>query len=229
MGAAIQAIVTDIEGTTSSLSFVKDVLFPYAYKNMADFVFDFEKEVENLLNEVRTEENNPDLTTGEVVEVLLRYMDEDKKITPLKTLQGMIWAGGYESGELQGHIYEDAAQALKAWKKAGLGLYIYSSGSIAAQKLLFGNTEHGDLTPLFSGYFDTTTGAKKDSHSYEVIAEEIGLAPSEILFLSDSIDEINAASAAGMNVVILNRGGESMSALGHHVARDFNDVLDSKV
>lgn len=231
MQVKIKAVVTDIEGTTSSLSFVKDVLFPYAYENLPDFVLDNigEKEIDDILDGVREVENNPDLTTKEVIEVLLRYIDEDKKITPLKTLQGMIWAQGYGDGELDGHIYDDAAKGLKRWKAQGLSLYVYSSGSIAAQKLLFAHTEQGDLTPLFSGYFDTTTGAKKEAQSYQKIADEIGLNPSEILFLSDSTEEIAAARDAGMRVIILDREKVLFDAFGHEVVSDFNDILADTV
>ncbi len=229
MKQEINAIVTDIEGTTSALSFVKEELFPYAYKNLPDYVWDNQDELADLLDDVRKQEKNVDLSLEEVIEVLLRYIDEDQKITPLKTLQGMIWEEGYKAGELKGHIYDDAIAGLKRWKDQGVALYIYSSGSIPAQKLLFGNTKHGDLNPLFSGYFDTTTGGKKDSTSYEKIASEIGLPVEEILFLSDSMDEINAASAAGMNVIALNREGELNDILGYTVVSNFDDILSESV
>lgn len=231
MAQKIKAVLTDIEGTTSSISFVKDVLFPYAYQNLPDFIFDHvgEKTVDEILNAVREEEINPDLTTKEIIEVLLRYIDEDRKITCLKTLQGMIWAQGYEDGVLKGDIYEDAVAGLKRWKKMGLNLYIYSSGSVAAQRLLFANTPAGDLTPMFSGYFDTTTGGKKDSKSYEVIANAMGLDPEEVLFLSDSTEEIVAASDAGMRVVILDREKVMTDTLGHEIAHDFDVILADTV
>ena len=203
----IKAVLTDIEGTTSSISFVKDVLFPYAYKHLPEFVEEYSEEITQILDDVRTEEKNPGLTQEEVVEVLQRWIEEDQKLTPLKTLQGMIWQAGYEAGELHGHIYDDAVEGLKRWKKSGLKLYIYSSGSIAAQKLLFSNTAAGDLTTLFAGYFDTTTGPKMQPESYEKISREIGLPASEILFLSDNIQEIEAADKAGMMVLILDRDG----------------------
>lgn len=225
MNQEIKAIVTDIEGTTSSLSFVKDTLFPYAYKNLPDFVLDNEDKISALLDDVREIERNPDLSIEEVIEVLLRYIDEDKKITPLKTLQGMIWKEGYKAGELVGHIYDDALVGLKRWKDQGIDLYIYSSGSVPAQKMLFGHTNVGDINALFSGYFDTTTGGKKDLESYIKIAAEIGLPAQEILFLSDCVEEISAAAAAGMNVVILDRDGTALDALGHNIVQDFDDIL----
>ena len=229
MSVDIKAVVTDIEGTTSSLSFVKDVLFPYAYKHMPDYVWDHEKNIEDILDQVREEERNYDLNLEEIIEVLLRYMDEDRKITTLKTLQGLIWEEGYKSGELHGHIYEDAVKGLKRWKSMGIKLYIYSSGSVAAQKLLFANTPAGDLTPMFSGYFDTTTGGKKEPQSYEKITQEIGFSPNQILFLSDSTEEINAAAAAGLNVVVLDREEVLFDAQGHTVVHDFNDLLADTV
>lgn len=229
MTTEIKVILTDIEGTTSSLSFVKDTLFPFARAHMADFIYDNEKEVENLLNDVRTEERNPGLSLEEVIEVLLRYIEEDKKVTPLKTLQGMIWADGYKSGELVGHIYDDAYDGLKRWKDQGIDLYIYSSGSVPAQKLLFSNTHKGDLTPLFSGYFDTEVGGKKEAESYDKIASEIGVEASDVLFLSDSTEEIAAAAQAGMNVIILDREKALFEAFGHSVEHDFNNILPQTV
>lgn len=230
MKKKIRTIVTDIEGTTSSLSFVKDVLFPYSRKYLPAFVQEHQDEVENLLNDVRTEENNPDLTLTEVIEVFLRYIEEDRKITPLKTLQGMIWQAGYEAGDLHGHIYEDALRNLRNWKDSGLDLHVYSSGSVMAQKLLFANTQEGDLTPLFSGYFDTGIGGKKETESYEKIAEKIGRSPAEILFLSDSLDEIKAAAAAGWHVIIVDRDqAQSSNVLGFTVAQNFDDILPDMV
>lgn len=227
MSQSIKVILTDIEGTTSAISFVKDVLFPYAYKNLPDYVFDHrgEKEVAAVLDAVKEEEKNPDLTIEEVVEVLLRYIDEDRKITCLKTLQGMIWEHGYKDGVLKGHVYDDAVAGLKRWSSMGLRLYVYSSGSVPAQKLLFSNTPAGDLTPLFSGYFDTTIGGKKETRSYEKIADEIGVDPEEILFLSDSTEEIVAAGDAGMHVIILDREKVLFDALGYEKAADFDYIL----
>ena len=179
----ISAIVTDIEGTTTSLSFVKDTLFPHARARLPAFVRAKENELGDILNEVRRIENNDKLNTADIIAVFMRWMDEDKKITPLKLLQGMIWKEGYEKGELQGHMYEDAVRALKYWRKMGLKLFVYSSGSVAAQKLLFSHTEGGDLTPVFSGYFDTTTGPKLEPESYKKIATEMKTKPEDILFI----------------------------------------------
>ncbi|MCB1593002.1 MAG: acireductone synthase [Alphaproteobacteria bacterium] len=227
--SGIKAILTDIEGTTSSISFVKDVLFPYAFKHLPGFVEEFSDEVAPILDDVRKEENNAGLNDEEVVEVLQRWIEEDKKLTPLKTLQGMIWQAGYEAGELHGHIYDDAVENLKKWKKAGLDLYIYSSGSIAAQKLLFSNTAAGDLTTLFTGYFDTTTGPKLQRESYEIIASEIGLPPDQVLFLSDNTQEIEAASKAGMAVIVLDRDGVQDDLRNYTVVKNFEEIEPDKL
>lgn len=222
----VKAILTDIEGTTSALSFVKDTLFPYARAHLADYIYDYADEIENLIEDIKKEERNSGLNLEEIIEVLLRYIDEDQKITPLKTLQGLIWEEGYKTGELTGHVYDDAVHGLTRWNEQGIDLYVYSSGSIAAQKLLFANTEYGDLTPLFKGYFDTTTGHKKDPESYEKIAAQIAIDPASILFLSDSTEEIAAAHKAGMQVIILDREKSLFDAGEHTVLFDFNNILD---
>jgi len=224
MPQEIKAIVTDIEGTTSALSFVKETLFPFAYQHLPDYVLDNEDEIADLLDAVRKEERNPDLSTQEIIEVLLRYIDEDQKVTPLKTLQGTIWAQGYESGELVGHIYDDALEGLKRWQDQGIDLYVYSSGSVPAQKLLFSHTKSGDLTPMFKGYFDTKMGGKKEAESYEKIAKEIKVSVGEILFLSDSTEEIEAAAQAGMNVIIIDREESLFEALGRKVVKSFDEI-----
>ncbi|MGH1456728.1 MAG: acireductone synthase [Alphaproteobacteria bacterium] len=229
MDQEIKAIVTDIEGTTSAISFVKDTLFPFAYKHLPDYIWDNEAELTHILDAVREEERNSDLSTQELIEVMLRYIDEDKKVTPLKTLQGSIWEEGYKSGELIGHVYDDALEGLRRWKEQGIKLYVYSSGSVPAQKLLFGHTKAGDLNTLFSGYFDTNTGAKKDVRSYEKIAKEIRTPAENVLFLSDSTDEIAAASDAGMNVIILDREKALIDTLGYTVTSSFDDILNEAV
>ena len=167
----MKAILTDIEGTTSSIAFVAEVLFPYARAHLADYVAANPAECAAILAEVAATE------PGDPIETLTRWIDEDRKATPLKALQGKIWADGYASAAFQGHIYPDAVAGLRRWHAAGLKLYVFSSGSVPAQKLLFGHSEAGDLTPLFSGYFDTTTGAKREAESYRTIAGK--LAPGE--------------------------------------------------
>lgn len=210
----IKAIVTDIEGTTTSLSFVKDTLFPYARANMADYIrrHEDDPQVKQLLDDVRREIGlifKPGLgegkKTGQLIDQLTRWIDEDKKVTPLKSLQGLIWQEGYERGAFHGHLYSDAVENLKAWRACGLELYVYSSGSVQAQKLLFAHTDYGDLTPLFSGYFDTHTGGKKEPESYRKIAGQAGYPADRLLFLSDIKEELDAARAAGFNTIWLSR------------------------
>ena len=202
----IKAIVTDIEGTTSSLSFVKDVLFPYARANLAEYIrcHQDEPQVQRLLDDT-CKEVGTELDTGQLIKQFIAWLDEDKKVTPLKTLQGLIWEAGYHKGDFKGHVYQDAAENLKAWKAKGLDLYIYSSGSVYAQKLLFANSDYGDLSPLFSGYFDTHIGGKKEQTSYCNIARELGIPADQILFLSDIKEELDAAKAAGFQTLWLTR------------------------
>lgn len=225
----IEAIVTDIEGTTSSIAFVKTVLFPYAARAIPDYVRERgeQPEVAAILDEVAREANLEREDIAALIAQLLRWIEQDRKITPLKTLQGLVWRAGYESGAYRAHIYADAAAALRAWHTRGIPLYVYSSGSVAAQKLFFAHTEAGDLTTLFSGYFDTTTGAKQDSASYRAIAAAIGFAPERLLFLSDIKAELDAARAVGFATCWLQRPQDSSAQTPdatHPVARSFDDI-----
>jgi enolase-phosphatase E1 len=221
----IKAIVTDIEGTTSSLSFVKEVLFPYARANLADYVHSHanDQQIKSLLDDVCTQ-IGAELTTGQIINQLIQWIDEDKKVTPLKTLQGLIWEAGYRQGDFKGHLYPDAAASLKTWKAKGLDLYIYSSGSVHAQKLLFAHTEYGDLTPLFSGYFDTHIGAKKDKNSYHNIARQLAIPENQLLFLSDIKDELDAAKAAGFKTVWLTRDSVPNPQAVHRQVSGFDQI-----
>lgn len=232
----IKAIVTDIEGTTSSISFVHDVLFPYAKEHMADFIHhsntlsdESQQEVNSQLDEVARLSGISRDDTDVLIQQLLDWIDEDKKATPLKALQGMIWQQGYQQGDFVGHVYKDAADHLKQWHDQGIDLYVYSSGSVNAQKLIFGHTEYGDLTPLFKGYFDTKIGGKREVESYQKIINEIGVKGDEILFLSDIEEELDAASLATMNVSWLIRINDSRmsiceAAKKYLVARDFSEI-----
>jgi len=202
----IRAILTDIEGTTSSISFVKDVLFPYARRALPRFIATRGKEpaVRKWLDAVATE--NGGMCQDEmIVEVLQGWIDEDRKHTALKALQGMIWADGYRSVDFTAHIYPDAAKSLRDWHDAGLPLYVYSSGSVPAQRLFFGHSDAGDLTTLFSGWYDTEMGGKREAQSYRNIVESIGIPAGEILFLSDVVEELDAAREAGLQTVLIDR------------------------
>jgi len=220
----IRAVVTDIEGTTSSLAFVKDVLFPYARRSMPEFVRNHEAELGDIKDEIQAILGQRNLSSSDMVRILLQWMDEDRKITPLKSLQGMVWKTGYECGELQSHIYEDAVRGLRRWHASGLRLYVYSSGSVPAQKLLFAHTAYGNLLQLFSGYFDTTTGPKLESASYASIAAALDLAPESIVFLSDHVGETRAAAAAGLETIVLARDGTDASTTEFPLARSFDEI-----
>ncbi|MDF7651192.1 acireductone synthase [Pantoea sp. Acro-805] len=226
----IRAIVTDIEGTTSDIQFVHKVLFPYARQHLAAFVRENQAEepVIAALNAVREESAAPEATLEEVIATLIGYIDEDRKSPGLKALQGMIWRAGYVEGQFTGHLYPDVLPAFERWQQQGTALYVYSSGSVAAQKLLFGYSDEGDLTSLFSGYFDTGVGAKREVQSYRNIAEQIGLAPSSLLFLSDIHQELDAAAEAGWHTLQLIRG-EADNASRHHQVNDFSQIKPESI
>ncbi len=224
-------ILTDIEGTTSSISFVKDVLFPYARAALPGFVREHgrEPEVRRWLDQVALE-NGGLCQDGMIVETLQGWIDQDRKHTALKALQGMVWEAGYREGDFAAPLYPDVAPALRAWHEAGHAIAVYSSGSVPAQKLLFANTDAGDLLPLFSGFFDTEVGHKRDADSYRLIADRLDRSPGDVLFLSDVVAELDAAREAGMRTVLLDRredypqprGGEA--ANGHQRAESFAEI-----
>ncbi|KPX52748.1 acireductone synthase [Pseudomonas amygdali] len=217
----IKAILTDIEGTTSAVSFVFDVLFPFAKKHLPGFVRQNagQPAVASQLQAVRTEAGEPDADVERVIAILLEWIAEDRKATPLKALQGMVWEQGYNAGQLKGHVYPDAVDALKHWHQQGYRLYVYSSGSIQAQQLIFGCSQAGDLSGLFSGYFDTTSGPKREAQSYRTIAQAIECPAEHILFLSDIVEELDAAQAAGMITCGLARDGGVLA--GHRYVGSF--------
>lgn len=200
------AVLTDIEGTTTDIAFVHDVLFPYARERLPDFLRAHADTtaVRACLAEVRDIAERH-VSLEEAIRLLIQWSDEDRKIKPLKTIQGLIWTEGYKDGSLKAHIYADVAPVLRRWHDAGIKLYVYSSGSVAAQKLLFAHTDAGDLTPLFSGYFDTGTGPKIEAGSYRMIVQAVGEPAAAILFLSDNGKELEAAHAAGLRTVLFDR------------------------
>jgi len=207
-----RAVLVDVEGTTSTIAFVHDVLFPYADEHLDAYVAAHREEpavAGAMLEAAQVAGEEPDVDDATVLAHLHLWIRDDMKVTPLKTLQGLIWAEGYERTGLRGHVYPDAAAGLRRWHAAGLRLYVYSSGSIEAQKVLFAHGSQGDLSALFSGNFDTTTGPKRDTRSYAAIAEAIGVAPGEIAFLSDVDPELDAAQAAGMQTVRLMREADT--------------------
>lgn len=227
---SVEVILTDIEGTTSPIAFVKQTLFPLAHRRLPDFIdaHGEEPEVRSLLEDAAREGGLPDeASDAQIVALLRRWIEEDRKITPLKALQGRIWAGAWASGEVQSPVYEDAVRSLRRWHEAGHRLAVYSSGSVGAQKRFFGYSDHGDLTGLFSAWFDTTTGGKKEPSSYARIAEALGVAPQDVLFLSDVPEELDAAREVGMQTTWLVRPedvGEAPPDAAHPVARTFDDI-----
>ena len=223
----IKAIVTDIEGTTSSISFVKDVLFPYAREHLPAFIATHadKPEVQHWLHEAAKEAGLVSASQSELIALLQRWIDEDRKATALKALQGLIWEDGYRGGVYRAHVYTDVAPALRAWKRHGLDLYVYSSGSVTAQKLFFCYSDAGDLTSLFSGYFDTEIGPKREAKSYNSIAIAIGRPTNEILFLSDVAAELDAAGSAGMHTTLLARAPATCATAGAHpCVKDFDAI-----
>jgi enolase-phosphatase E1 len=222
----IEAVITDIEGTTSSLSFVKDVLFPYSRDRMAEYVRRHagDPEVSALLDDVRREAGDAGLDLAGVTARLVAWIDADEKVTALKALQGMIWESGFRQGDFQAHVYPDAERVLRAWRERGCRLYVYSSGSVYAQKLFFAHTEFGDLTSLFDGHFDTTTGPKKEAESYRRIARAIATPPQHTVFLSDIEAELDAAREAGLHTVWLVRDVVPDPEAAHRQVNDFDAV-----
>ncbi len=199
-------ILTDIEGTTSSISFVRDVLFPYARRELPRFVREHgrEPEVRRWLDVVATEHGT--ICSDEViVEILQDWIDADRKHTALKALQGMLWKDGYRGADFTAHIYPDAADALPRWHQDGHRLAVYSSGSVAAQRLFFGHSDAGNLLQLFDAFFDTETGGKREAESYSRIADALACEPGDILFLSDVVAELDAAREAGLLTTLVDR------------------------
>jgi enolase-phosphatase E1 len=227
----------DIEGTTSPVSFVYDVLFPYAHQHLKDYIFAHSGEPaldadlrllaqENAIDRAagapiiylsQTLSQDPAEALQSSVAYLLWLMDKDRKSTALKSIQGKIWAEGYEQGHLHSEVFPDVHAALERWHTAAR-VGIYSSGSVEAQKYLFRFTGAGDLTPLIEAYFDTHTGPKIESASYRKIAAAMNTEPAGILFISDSVRELDAAREAGMSTLLSLRLGNAPVADRHNHA-----------
>lgn len=225
----IRYILTDIEGTTTSVKFVYDILFPYFREHIGELrQMTTRPEVQLAFKQTvelaASLENKKLSSIDDIINTLHRWSQEDRKITPLKCVQGILWTKGYESGEILGHVYTDVKPALEKWKLDCLQMGVFSSGSIAAQKLIFGYSEAGDLTPYFSNYFDTTTGGKRETETYSKIASELGLSVDEILFLSDIVEELDAADQCGMQTVQLVRSGTAANW-----TRTVNDFLEIEI
>jgi enolase-phosphatase E1 len=216
----VNGVLLDIEGTTSAVAYVYDVMFPFARRGIEPFVLEHWSDPcmdgvrERFARDAGAKRfadwmaDNPDPRAALVAEAL-RLMDGDIKATGLKQLQGLVWEAGFRSGELRAHVYPDVRPALEAWRSAGVDARVYSSGSVHAQRLFFAHSEAGDLTSLISGNYDTTTGPKREAASYAAIAADWGFPPASILFLSDVTEELTAARAAGLQAVLVLRPGNA--------------------
>ncbi len=243
-GAGARGILLDVEGTTTPIDFVTGVLFPFARAHVRHFLSRHaasSREVmadlaklreERAADEARGErpprwsDESPDATLDSAVATVEWLMDRNRKSTGLKSLQGRIWEEGYRSGALRGRVYPDVPPALERWHANGRAIAIFSSGSVLAQRLLFANSEAGDLTRFLGGYFDTTTGPKSDEASYGRISERLKLEPSKLLFVSDVAAELHAARSAGLRTLLCVRPGNSPEPAGHGhaIIRDFGEI-----
>jgi len=261
MISGIRHILLDIEGTTCPVSFVSEVLFPYAQRHVGDYLEEHAQEapIQQLrkalqqawLQETDSEamalwqaaqvaqpsssepsdsaEGTGGITDELSVQSLLPYLDwlirHDRKLTAWKELQGLIWHEGYARGDLEANLFSDVAPTLRLWKQMGMELSIYSSGSVAAQKLLYGHSKDGDLRGLFTHWFDTRIGPKQESDSYKRILESLGCQAEQVIFISDAIGELQAASAAGMKVVFSDRDGNPQRDSGPYISISRLDQL----
>ncbi|KAJ2852510.1 enolase-phosphatase E1 [Coemansia brasiliensis] len=221
----MEVILLDIEGTTTPISFVHETLFPYVLSTLDEFLKahwtdqELQFHIQALEEQARQDQphydapqiisSDPDSTRKSLIDNIQWQMKLDRKTSALKGLQGYMWRFGYQSGQLQGVMFDDAVQAIKNWTQEGKRVYIYSSGSVEAQKLIFGYSDHGNLLQYISGHYDTKVGAKTSSDSYRKIAEDIKTKPENTLFISDNIREIEAANQAGMQVVVSVRPGNA--------------------
>lgn len=231
--AGIRLVLLDIEGTTTPIAFVHEVLFPFAraripawFRARSPSDPEVREIVDGVLQELGSDRlgpSSPADAAAQVVPQLLAFMDEDRKSRPLKTLQGKIWQLGYERGDLKGEVYRDVPDALARWSRAGIEIGIFSSGSVLAQKLLFGHSTAGDLTPFIRWYFDTAVGPKQQPSSYARIADAAGHGPQDILFVSDVEKELDAAREAGMQTRLCLRP-PAVGTSPHGIIRTLDEI-----
>jgi enolase-phosphatase E1 len=235
-----RAVLLDIEGTTTPIDFVYKTLFPFARTHAADYLRReggtpaCREAVDQLAREREADIGSGDFdpsgsgdgfTHSDVLEYMIWLMDRDRKSPGLKALQGLIWQEGYQRGELRGEVYVDVPRAFERWRAGGRNIYIYSSGSVLAQQLLFEGSTAGDLARFLNGYFDTAVGAKTSPDSYGVIAARIERPTREILFVSDVIAELDAARAAGVQTVLCVRDSRTPShSSAHRVAHSLEEI-----
>ncbi len=210
----IRAIVVDTAGTTTDLHFIQDVLFPYSVEALPEFLEQNQHNVlvENCISDTRDIALEPEADLARVGEILQQWVKEDRKATPLKTLQGLIWKQGYDRGEFKGHIFPDFMAAISRFSAQKLRIYSFSSGSVEAQKLLFSHSDNGDLTAMFNGHFDTRTGNKLDKQAYANILNTISLSPKQVLFVSDVVEELKAAETVGMMTCQMVRNSQQRTS-----------------
>jgi enolase-phosphatase E1 len=239
----VSVVLLDIEGTTTPIDFVYSVLFPYARAHVKSFIAEHLSDEQTLADiagfrdehaeDVRQKFEPPplrDQSEKALIESITAYvhwlMDQDRKSTPLKSLQGRIWEAGYRSGELQSQVFDDVPRALRRWREQQKEICIYSSGSVLAQKLLFAHTEAGDLTLFIRDYFDTNVGAKRDAASYQRIAQSLACVPSDIVFISDVVAELDAARSAEFQTLLCERpGNHSQPVSSHNAIRAFDELF----
>ncbi|HEY8224046.1 MAG TPA: acireductone synthase [Pyrinomonadaceae bacterium] len=245
--ADVRAILLDIEGTTTPIAFVHEVLFAYARSNVRNYLLkhrtsaEVEADIALLRDEytgdVRQNVPPPALVAAPrdaEIDSLVAYVnwliDRDRKSRALKSLQGKIWKQGYVDGTLKAELYADVAPALERWQRAGLKINIFSSGSVLAQKLLFAHTDAGDVTGFISNYFDTRVGSKTDIQSYRQIAAQLSLTTREVLFISDVVAELAAAREAGMQTLLCMRPGNHPQSLAddYKIIQSFDEILVSE-
>ena len=231
----IKSILLDIEGTTTPIDFVHKTLFPYSKQRISEFVETHFSELQNEISQLVDESSHDDTYAvpvdptepGSIAAYLEHLIDIDRKSTPLKSIQGMIWKEGYESGELVSIVFDDVPPTFEHWDSTGISIAIFSSGSVLAQQLLFRHTDHGDLTKFISHYFDTNIGRKREAESYKKIANELALKTDEVCFVSDIVEELDAAKTAGMFTAFSIRPGNAeLKSSDHKIVNSF-DQLDT--
>lgn len=226
---SLRAILLDIEGTTTPIAFVHDVLFSYARDHVREFLYknSAAEDIALLREEHAVDVSDAPLLSNET-ESIAAYVEWliklDRKSTALKSLQGKIWRQGYENGSLKSQVFADVAPAFERWRDRGLSIGIFSSGSVLAQQLLFAHTEVGDLTHFIDSYFDTNVGKKGEAESYRKIAEAMGIETQQILFISDVTAELDAANQAGMKTLLSIRPGNSEQPPLYPSIRTFDSI-----
>jgi enolase-phosphatase E1 len=239
----VSGILLDIEGTTTPIAFVHEVLFSYARSQVGNYLAAHFDSAETIADLARLRDEHAvdtkqgleppalldgprDVEIDSITEYVRWLIERDRKSMDLKSLQGKIWQDGYLDGTLKAQVFADVPRALERWHHAGLKISIFSSGSVLAQRLLFAHTEAGDLTGYIDSYFDTTNGSKTEVESYRRIASGLGLRAEEVLFVSDVVGELDAASAAVMQTLLCLRPGNQVQSFSqqHQIIQSFDEL-----